>query len=391
MPNHQVRDLQWKQTVELAKKLKSPQAAEPGSKPQPGEIYLSRRTAEFPVEWLVLATEGKRLQVVPVDDYPLVGSKDVELSRTAHLGTAVARCGLEAWTPAVAFAPELRTAVLEGAEFGRLWERREAVASGKLEPTLLEEVTDGDPEYQSWVGDTLRQAVEALLVSKKTAEGGKLLRFTGRMGPILALVAVLLVAVGLGRHAFEQSRMLEATQARLSLLESSQGDHAARIEAEAKARMAAEAETRRLDGQLKLEQSNLASLADQLASLKGSLRQALDFGVIANIPKLTFSETGGTTRGQTVSLQAIPGSLVLLEVEVIDPKPYHSYILRLVPDNNGIPLQIENLKRDGAWLRFTLNVENLQPGKYEIIIDGLGLGKRAELKQRYKLQVKSRR
>lgn len=389
MPNHQVRDSQWKQTVELAKKLKSPQAAEPGSKPQPGEIYLSRRTAEFPVEWLVLATEGKRLQVVPVDDYPLVGSKDVELSRTAHLGTAVARCGLEAWTPAVAFAPELRTAVLEGAEFGRLWERREVVASGKLEPTLLEEVIDGDPEYQSWVGDTLRQAVEALLVSKKTAEGGKLLPFTGRLGPILALVAVLLVAVGLGRHAFEQSRMLEATQARLALLESSQGDHAARLEAEAKARMAAEAETRRLDEQLKLELSNLARLAEQLTSTKQSLQKALDLGVIANIHKMVFSSGAGTTRGGLLIVEYRPATLLVLEIEVVDPEPYTSYVLRLTPKNGSRPIEIPHLKREGAWLRLAYPGSRLPPGEYDLRVDGLRNGKRVELSERYHLVVEN--
>ena len=120
MSTSEAQERLWVETLKLAEALKDHPSAEPGSKPQPGEIYLSHRTANFPVEWLVLATEGKKIRVVPVDDFPLVGRTDVELSRNSLKGVAIARCGHPAWAPAIAVEPSLRTAVLAAAELDKI-------------------------------------------------------------------------------------------------------------------------------------------------------------------------------------------------------------------------------------------------------------------------------
>ena len=80
--------------------------------PRPGDVFLSRRTAEYPVEWMVVDAEDVRVRVVVLDDHPYVGSRDLELPARSLGGAGVLRCDLDAWVDASELEAELRTGAL---------------------------------------------------------------------------------------------------------------------------------------------------------------------------------------------------------------------------------------------------------------------------------------
>ena len=80
MIREKTRQRQRGATFEVAEKLSERRAAMAARAPEPpraGDIFLSSRTAGFPVEWLVVdqADDG-RVRVMPLDDHPFVGSRD---------------------------------------------------------------------------------------------------------------------------------------------------------------------------------------------------------------------------------------------------------------------------------------------------------------------------
>ena len=88
------RERQLAATVDLAVELRereaslTPRRSEP---PRAGDTFVSRRTADYPVEWLVVDdTEDGGVQVVPVDHHPFVGSRDLALpERSPGAGSGV--------------------------------------------------------------------------------------------------------------------------------------------------------------------------------------------------------------------------------------------------------------------------------------------------------------
>ena len=387
MSTPQRREQQWRDTLDAAALLAAQGQSEPGTAPQPGELYVSRRTAGFPVEWLILETAtGGQARVVPVDDYPLAGSHDVDLPPRGLGGVAVARCGEPAWVAGTAFEPEMRTAVLPRDLLRTVREKRTAVEDGRLEPRLLEEVADGDPEYQGWLEDTVRPAVVALGKSDVLSWPRRVAAFTRRAAPVVALAAMLLMTLTLGTLVQRMTDELDSTRDRLVELEELGTEQSARLEEAVRQQAVQEEEVGRLQEVLGTTRESLEATGDQLQRTRRQLSQALDLGAAVNLTKLVFGGGGVRSLPQTVS--ASDTNRLYFEVEVIDPEPYLTYRLRLRPiEGKGEPVTIDGLERYGAWLRLALTPGDLAIGEYEVLIDGMGFGEPTELTERYRLTV----
>lgn len=400
MHTQDTRTRQLQETLEVAAALKNRSITTPGSTPSAGEMYLCQRTAEFPVEWLVLEG-GDLLHLVPVDDYPLTGSHDVELTSLATGSAAVARCHINALADASRFEPELRTRVLTEAELERVQAKRVAISSDNVTPSLLEDVADGDLDYQRWIDGTLRPAVAAL---EKVPEAVPILPFriatkARTHWPVaVAMAATLAVVVGMGTFAIQLGHQLSEAHERIVTLE--QVDHekaeqlekqATRIQDQVRIQQTLERESRESKSLFLRATETLHSVQDQLTKTQQALTQLRDVGAVVNVRKLLFGSKQrfdrGGTRGEDVIISAGSGQSLLFEIEILDPEPYSTYRLRFEPTKFGKALVIEGLDRDGASLRFSLSSDALEVGEYDLLIEGSGFGDPKELDERYSLTV----
>lgn len=400
------REQQWQATLRRAAVLDVRPEAEPGSVPRPGEIYLCERTADFPVEWLVVEADDDGVAVVVIDDYPLVGSQDIELPAEDLGGVAVARAGVEARTRRALFEPELRTNVLDAPALERVRDRRAALAEGTIEPTLFESMADGDLDYQRWIEGTLLPAREALEKSASEEPPGKLLAWRRRLadgarawGPAVAAAAALVVAVGLGIQLREVSHALGRAEERVAELErqgmgqaSELAAQQTRLERETRLREQTQERMGTLERLLATAEEASETLRERLSTTQRQLRQMADMGTVTNLPKLFFGKNNrigtGSQRGTPLVLPPGNEPRLLLEVEVVDPEPYPLYRVRLEPTQGGEARTFDALTREAASLRLTLSRETLVPGEYDVRIDGLGLSDEPELLDEwYRLRI----
>ncbi len=144
-------------TAEVAARWARERAAIAGPEersPRPGDTFVFAETSACPVEWAVLERDpagAQRLLVVPVDENPLVGSRDVAAGDGATDGVAHLRCAQGVGIDVDAFTPELRTGVLNPEMLERARCKRAEIEAGTLRASFLEEETDADPEYQRWL------------------------------------------------------------------------------------------------------------------------------------------------------------------------------------------------------------------------------------------------
>lgn len=135
--------------------------------PRRGELYVLHETADFPIQWLVLEiTKTESISVVPVDDHPLIGSRDVAIRDSEYNSDLVARCAEAIEAPATAFRKDLRVGEVPGAELNRVLDRLRSVRSAgepvaTVRDRTLEEV-DRAPEYVDWMAEVVRPATNRL-------------------------------------------------------------------------------------------------------------------------------------------------------------------------------------------------------------------------------------
>ncbi len=132
--------------------------------PRPGDTFLFRETSSYGVEWLVVEADlenQRRLLVVPVDDSPLVGSRDVEAADACDSPLSI-RCASGVWLDAQAFDPELRTGSLQPEVVAEVRQRRNEIKDGTVEGTILEQEVDDDPAYKAWLDEVLGPALATL-------------------------------------------------------------------------------------------------------------------------------------------------------------------------------------------------------------------------------------
>ncbi|MCP4659000.1 MAG: hypothetical protein GY856_26610, partial [bacterium] len=93
-----------------------------------GETFLFRRAAGRGVEWAVVErrVDDGNLLLVPLDDFPFTGSRDVELPAASLGGVANVRCDVGVWLAPRAFRAERRTGMLPAEDLERVRGRRRA-------------------------------------------------------------------------------------------------------------------------------------------------------------------------------------------------------------------------------------------------------------------------
>jgi hypothetical protein len=177
------------------------------SDPVPGDLFVVRELAEFPLEWAVVARDphdGSRLLVVPADAHPATGSADVRVPARASGGPLNLRCGFPVWLPGSVFDPGLRTGWLEASDVLRAERRVDELGRGKPRGEQLGSETDRDPEYLDWIADTVAPAAEALAAAVRRGASGTRSDSApvtpGRSRPnrFLGLAAAALVLAALG-------------------------------------------------------------------------------------------------------------------------------------------------------------------------------------------------
>ncbi len=112
-------------------------------------------------EWAILqsdSTDSKRVLVAPVDDHPLVGSRDV----AAIDGTTIVRCDLATWVDARSLADGRQVGALEDEVIERARLKASEIAAGTLRPGMSEREVDAAPEYLRWI-DKLAEARDVLV------------------------------------------------------------------------------------------------------------------------------------------------------------------------------------------------------------------------------------
>ncbi len=393
MDRDTTQDDQRSVTFDLAVELEERQSVETSrlsEPPRPGDTFLSRHTADFPVEWLVVdATEDGRVQVVPLDDHPLVGSRDLELPESSLGGAGVLRCDLDAWLDASELDPELRTGRLRASEVEAVRRKRRTIDKDALEASLLEEEVDGDPEYRRWRADTLRPALASLTEEAKPGEPPEsdsselVTTLTGRgqsRWQILVAAAVLTaIVVPIAWQLHRVGRQLSTERTRIAELKQERRELEERLAAAGADRENLASEVERLEAGLRqAREASKRALAEQEARLGARLRRALDSSVVVNVPSFVLAKLARTRAAGGEAEVINPGGArrLTLTLEVVDPAPYRRYRLRVVNKAGGDALwQTDELvKIGGRWLRLDLPAEFFEAGEYELLIDGLGLG-----------------
>ncbi len=392
MNNKPKRERQLAATVAAAAAIDARRsaAAEPGP-PRPGDVFLSRRAGEYPVEWLMIEDNaGGRARVVAVDEHPYAGSRDLELVPESLGGAGVVRCDLDAWIAAAELELELRTGVVTELELGRVRRKCRAIEEGTLEASLLEEVVDGDPEYDRWRRDTLRPALDAL-TGRSREEKSTAPRWR-RWLPAVAAAAILALALPLGWQVYRLSRQLGHQQGRVAEMAAERQALEARLAAAEAQRQSSDREAGRLEEALAdAAEGSKRALAEQKERFDARLRRALDDSVVVNVPSFVLGKMARTrsVRGQAEVIDPGDAGRFTLSLEVPDPEPYPRYRLRIVDRADGGEVWKTDrlVKVGGKWLRLDLPAELFAAGEYELLIYGLGTEGPALLDERYAVKV----
>ncbi len=397
------RERQPAVSAEVAVELREREAALAARRSEPtrpGDVYLSRRTADFPVEWLVVETaEDDRALVVALDDHPYAGSRDLELAAESLGGAAVVRCDVEAWIDGSDLEPELRTGTLAAAEVERLRRKRRAIDKEELEPSLLEEVVDGDPEYRRWREGTLARAVAALngeepvapAKPKKVADGAP--AGGRRRWRVLAAAAVLAaLALPIGWQLYRLNRQLGDERAEISKLEEERRTLEDQLAASEAGREHSGSEVGRLEAALgEAREAAERALAEQQTRFDKRLRRAFDESVVVNVPSFVFGRQARTrtAAGQAEVIDPGGARRLTLSLEVVDPEPYPRYRLRVIEKAGGEEVwrTDELAKLGGRWLRLDLPADLFEAGEYQLLIYGLGSDEPQLLKERYAVKL----
>lgn len=364
--------------------------------PKAGETYFFKETADHGIQWLLIDEQPDpegQLAALPLDVYPLVGSRDVALYPGDPLRIANVRCDLEARLESSRFVPQARNGVVPADDLAEVRAKRVEIASSLLVPVFRDQIVDGDPEYWGW-RQTVRQAITQLeettrkSITEATARpdgepeaedtSSSVIARRGKvqgeeMGrEIAALRAALAEHQRLaGRLAAEraaQAQEIAELQARLAMPLYAQGDllgpHSP--------------ETMAVKGNLALTLAASGDLATTLASsLEGTAMVAL-----------SYRPSEAVTRG-AIRLGSQQKTLALL-LQTFTGTLYHHYRIEVTRTaTKEIVLTTAELAWSGNHLGVVLSISELEDGDYSIQLFGAGEGEDeiTQLQERYELTL----
>lgn len=167
------------------------------------------------LEWLLVAQDGGRALLVPLDAMPLIGGRDMALEEL--LGEPLtARCSFPVWLADDALAAGSKARHVADVAVQQTLAKLEEVERNAGRPTLFEQEAEADSEYRDWKERLRASATQLQARNRPIAPrtGAVVLPGWRSLAPALALAATLLVALaGLALHDYHLSqRLREATR-----------------------------------------------------------------------------------------------------------------------------------------------------------------------------------
>ncbi len=361
--------------------------------PRPGDVFLSRRTADYPVQWLMIEKSASDARVVPLDEHPYAGSRDLELAPESLGGFGVVRCDFDAWLDVSELEPELRTGALGELEVARVRHKRRAIEDETLEPSLLEEVVDGDPQYSRWLDETLRPALDALTGRQRetadtTVASPPVIAPPRRWPMAIAAAIFLALTLPLAWQVHRLGGLVERQEGRVATLQDERRSLEEQLAEAESERETSGREVGRLERALSdAADASKRALDEQQERFEARLRRILDERAVINAPSYVLGKLARTRsfRGEAEVIAPGDARRFTLSLEVPDPEPYPRYRLRIVDRSNGDEVwkTDELTKLGGKWLRLDLPTEFLEAGEYDLEIYGLTPEGPKRLKERY--------
>ncbi len=384
----------------------------PADRPEPGDLFVARATADLPVEWLILehqvedrrAEDSGRVLVIPADTSSLVGSGDVAVPSTAARGALTLRCRFAARCAAETFESDLRTGVLEPEYVERARVVHQAVIAGETLGSVDQREVDLETEYLDGLADAPQPALAALealerdraaVVSDPPGEPAPVVelrprgrRFWVERSLALAASILLVVSLGLGRQVMRSGQEHRAaTEA-----------HDQQLEQLARERQGLEAaHGANLAELVARQEESEQEYRRRLAELEGSRRPRamlnLPFVVLSaartrSLAENRLAEDGPAENSlaETVELPTEASHLMLI-LQLQPAELYPKY--RLEVRRSGSPRTIwssDELKTDDLELTAALPREIIGAGDFQLRLSGLLEGER-KLLQDYSLTV----
>jgi len=131
--------------------------------PEPaGSLFIFDLPVEVPVQWCVIFQHPSNEDLwftVPGDEFPLVGTKDVELPAGSDCGPLNLRCQSGVWVHTDFFSTAQRFGEIAPIFVEQVRDRLSRIVEGGLPdaPALL--AVESDPDYLEWMGE-LSEAVD---------------------------------------------------------------------------------------------------------------------------------------------------------------------------------------------------------------------------------------
>lgn len=359
--------------------------------PAVGDTFIFRNNLD--VEWAVVERrpDDERLLVLPLDDFPFVGSRDVELPEKALGGVANVRCGQGAWMDPVAFRGEQRTGILPAEELERVRGRRRDVVENRLKPSVIERDTDDDPEYQRWQ-ESLNDAVAKMKDIRRVGQG----RWRPeRWRSIVTLAASVVMAIWLAfslREVQDLRNAVEREQTQTRDITAERDQFAQDLDE-------ARSEREELNAALQSQRQKITETEEQLnATRSENLEQKARIGELSatlnpeaqalQLIELQGRERQRSSRGLPTTIRIAPNApFFTLMLEVATPDPYFFYRLEIAPKGTkDFVWETNQLEKNGRWISLLLPSGIFKSGtQYEVKFYGLEGEERTLLRERYLL------
>jgi hypothetical protein len=157
-----------------------------GPEPWPGDLYTLAKTADFPLEWLVVERARDLCRLVAADTHPGLESADVAVPAGTEGGPLSVRCASSVQVGVETLRREERTGTVAPEILEAVRRRMEELAAGSPDPSLDEP----DAALEDWRAEVLVPALAALRPGPKVEEPPR------RAGLRLAVAASLILLLG---------------------------------------------------------------------------------------------------------------------------------------------------------------------------------------------------
>ena len=128
----------------------------------PGDLYVFDTSEEVGLEWLVVRfhpDDETSIQVVPIDDFPLVGTPDLTIPHELVGRIMNVRGGESDWFPSSIFLPKLKVASISQRALKVVQEYLAKFVRGQCDEKSS---VTYDPEYEEWIGLVAQLRVRVL-------------------------------------------------------------------------------------------------------------------------------------------------------------------------------------------------------------------------------------